>query len=90
MTVHLPCVEGLLIVHMALGQQNVDRLEIIDVLVLLVSLADLCADSGGRNVGSVECYDFRCSSGGRSSVADIVEEGFPAGNPRMGVGYGLD
>lgn len=54
-TVHLPCVECFLIVHVALCKQDVDSLQIIDVFVLLVSLADLCSDSSRWDVGCIEC-----------------------------------
>lgn len=45
MTVHLPRIQSLLIVHLALCKQDVDGLQVVDVLVPLVSLADLGSDS---------------------------------------------
>jgi hypothetical protein len=51
----------------ALVQQDVNDIELVDVAVLLEFLADLCANGGDGEVQGVHCLDLRAlnTRGGR-------------------------
>lgn len=55
----LPVVEGLLVLGVALEQQDVDDAELAHVTVLLELLADLCADGGHGHAQGVHGLDLR-------------------------------
>lgn len=89
MAVHLPGIQRLLIVHLALCEEDVDGLEVIDVLVLLESLANLCSDGSCWEVCSVECYNLWSRSVGirasRWNAAKVIR--WKARSARVREGY---
>jgi hypothetical protein len=58
--VHFPTIHRLLVLHTALGDQNVDNANIRHMSVLFELLADAVSEVRRRDVQSIQAADFRC------------------------------